>query len=70
MGILENEDVLIVEGEAVSQVGETDEMAESVKAFSINVPKSDSEKKVTDMNEFRGGWNKCRGEWDSGNKNL
>ena len=63
---MKNGDVLIVKGQDVSQIGETEKMDELFRAFSGNVPKSESEKKVIGRNEFREERNKRLGEWISG----
>ena len=59
--ILENEDGLSLSEQEGTKIGETDELAEMVRAFSENAPKSDAEKRER---------NKSLGEWGSGGREL
>ena len=68
--IVNNEDVLIVKNQSLSQIEETDKLEELPMAFSKNAPKSENDKKVIDMDEFREEWDKMLGERGSTGKNL
>ena len=50
--ILKNEDVLIVQGKDVSEIGEAGEIKESFPPIVENVPKSERGNKIVDRIEF------------------
>ena len=62
--MLKNGDFLSVKAHDVSQIGETDKLKELFSVSSKNVPKSESEKKVICMNEFREERNKGFGRME------
>ena len=63
--ISKNEDVLSVQDQDVSKIGETDAIKELRRAILENVPKSEKEKHGVDRKEFRESWKKGLVHWGS-----